>query len=166
MKIDSMQKLYAHELKDLYSAENQILEALPKLIDTASDNELTNHLKTHFEETQSHVKRLEMIFKDMEFAPGGHRCRGMEGLVSEGRNLLDDVEDAKVIDAAIIAICQRMEHYEIAGYGVARAFADKLGRGTDVEALTETIEEEGACNRRLSQLAEHHINFVATTTGA
>lgn len=162
MTIDSLQKLYVHELKDLFSAESQILDALPKLIDAAGDDDLRAALKSHLKETRAHADRLKRIFEGLPFEPGGHRCKGVEGLIKEADELLKDVEADDVKDAAIIAGCQRVEHYEIAGYGVARAFAKKLGRHTDVDLLTQTIEEEGAADRTLTRLAERHINFVAT----
>jgi len=163
MRIDTFTKLYVHELKDLYSAENQILDALARLIDVANDDELTNALSTHRRETETHVERLRQIFSTLDFEPGGHRCKGIEGLLAETRELLDDIDAPDIVDAAIVSGCQRVEHYEMAAYGVARAFAAKLGRSADVEILTKTLEEEGAADRTLTQLAEHHVNFVATT---
>ncbi len=162
MKLDSLTKLYAHELKDLYSAESQILDALPKMIQAAGDKDLRTALEAHLKETKTHAGRLEKIFQSLDFQPGGHRCKGMEGLLKEGQEVLADVAEPEVVDAAVIAACQRVEHYEISGYGVARAYATKLGRNADVELLTKTLEEEGAADRKLTQLAEHHINFVAT----
>ncbi len=161
MKIDSLEKLYTHELKDLYSAENQILEVLPALIDAASDDRLRGALEAHREETQAHVKRIQNIFKNLDFEPGGHKCKGVEGLIVEAKGVLGEVTDPSVRNAAIIAGCQRIEHYEMAAYGVARAFASKLGRHDDVAVLTQTIEEEGAADRTLTRIAEHHINFTA-----
>ena len=164
MNIDSLEKLYVHELKDLYSAENQILQALSTMIDATSDSALRAALRDHHEQTEQHVQRIAGLFGDLEFEPGGHKCRGIEGLLSEASHLLEDVSGDSVKNAAIIASCQRIEHYEIAAYGVARAFASKLGRHEDVAVLTRTIEEEGAADRTLSRLAEHHINFTALTT--
>jgi ferritin-like metal-binding protein YciE len=163
MNLDSLHKLYVHELKDLYSAENQILEALPKLIEAAQDSNLQAALEHHLGETKTQVKRLKTIFSNLDFEPGGHHCKGMNGLIDEGKDLLSDVKDSEVVDAAIVSACQRVEHYEMAAYGVARAFAKKLGRDQDIELLTESLEEEGAADRKLTSLAEHHINFVATT---
>jgi ferritin-like metal-binding protein YciE len=161
MKIDDFSKLYVHELKDLYSAESQILDALPKLIERATDSGLIEALTAHMKETRTHVSRIRTLFETLDFEPGGHKCKGMEGLLKEGSELLDEVTDDHVRDAAIIGSCQRVEHYEIAAYGVARAFARKLGRDDDVTALTKTIEEEGHADRKLTELAERHINFVA-----
>lgn len=161
MKIDSLEKLYVHELKDLYSAENQILEALPRLIEAAGDEALRDALASHLKETKQHVKRIQTLFDGLDFEPGGHKCKGMEGLLKEGKEGLEDVSGKSVTDAAIIASCQRVEHYEMAGYGVARAFAAKLGRHADVKVLTQTLEEEGAADRILTQVAERRINFEA-----
>lgn len=162
MVIDSLMKLYVHELKDLYSAENQIISALPRMIDAASDDELKAALEKHLDETRTHVERLQQIFKGLEFEPGGHKCKGIEGLLDEADELLADVESPDVVGAAIISGCQRVEHYEMAAYGVARAFAAKMSRGKDVQLLTETLEEEGAADRALTHLAEHRVNFVAS----
>ena len=161
MNIDTLTKLYIHELKDLYSAENQIIDALPDMIDAAHDEDLKTALRNHREETQNQVNRIERIFQSLDGKPTGHKCKGVAGLVAEGNEVLKDVDDEAILDAAIIGACQRIEHYEIAGYGVARAFARMLGREDDVELLTETIEEEGAADKLLTRIAEHHINLVA-----
>lgn len=161
MKIDSLEKLYVHELKDLYSAENQIIEALPRLIDAASDETLRQALTDHLKETKTHAKRITALFEELDYEPGGHKCKGIEGLLKEGKESLEDVSGKSVTDAAIIASCQRVEHYEMAAYGVARAFAAKLGRHDDVKVLTQTLEEEGAADRTLTQVAERRINFEA-----
>ena len=163
MKIDSLEKLYVHELKDLYSAENQILDALPRMIENASDSELKKALEAHRRETEEHVARIVGLFEGLEFEPGGHKCKGIEGLLKEGSEVLDETEEDHVRDAAIISACQRVEHYEMAAYGVARAFASKLGRHDDAEVLTTTLEEEGNADRTLTRLAEQRINFAART---
>lgn len=161
MNIDSLNKLYVHELKDLYSAENQILKALPKMIDKCTDDDLRDALENHRKETETQVTRIQNIFKNMDFEPGGHKCKGIEGLITEGDELLGDVADESTVNAAIVSACQRIEHYEIAAYGVARAYAQKLGRQDDVKVLTQTLEEEGKADRSLTQLAETSINFLA-----
>ena len=165
MKLDSLMKLYVHELKDLHSAESQIIDELPKMIDKVNDDGLRDALTEHLDETRTHIQRIERIFEGLDFEPHGHKCKGVAGLIVEGREIISDVAEPDVMDAAIISACQRVEHYEMAAYGVARAFARKLGRSQDAEVLTTTIEEEGAADRRLSHLAEHHINFVATVAG-
>lgn len=163
MKLDNLHKLYIHELKDLYSAENQILEAMPKMIDAASDSTLKEAFKAHAEETKSHVNRLESIFKALDFEPGGHKCGAMEGILKEGEELIKSDIAPKVLDAALIAAAQRVEHYEMAGYGTARAFAEKLGEHEAADLLQQTLNEEGLVNQSLSRLAERSINFLATT---
>ena len=161
MKLDTPDKLYAHQLKDLYSAENQILDALPKVIRRVEDAELKQALQEHLEETRTQVKRLETIFEGLDFGPGGHKCEGMEGLIKEGKELLQEESEPRILDAALIGALQRVEHYEIAAYGTARTFAEKLGRKQDADLLTKTLEEEGKADRTLTQLAERSINFEA-----
>lgn len=164
MKIDSLEKLYVHELKDLHSAETQILEALPKMIENATDDELKKALESHRKETEAHLARVDRLFVNLDYEPGGHKCKGIEGLIKEGEDTLAETEDEDVRNAAIIASCQRVEHYEMAAYGVARAFASKLGRHDDAEVLTMTLEEEGAADRTLTNIAEQRINFAARTS--
>lgn len=162
MKLDSLEKLFIHELKDLYSAENQILETLPKMIDAAEAPELRQALKDHEKETREQVRRLEKIFRGLEYEPGGHRCVGMEGLLKEGEELIKEIDDSQVRDAALIAASQRVEHYEMAGYGVARAYAEKLAAYEAADLLQKSLDEEGAADRAMTRLAERSINFVAT----
>src|SRR6187402_364172 len=126
MKLESLHKLWIHELKDLHSAETQILEALPKIIAAASHAELQTALGDHLKETRTHISRLEKIFKGLDFEPTGQRCKGMEGLLEEGKGILTADAEPMVRDAGIIAACQRVEHYEIAGYGTAAAYAEIL----------------------------------------
>jgi len=163
MKIDSLEKLYVHELKDLHSAEKQILEALPRMISKATDQELRDALEHHRKESEDHLARVDQLFVNLEYEPGGHKCKGIEGVIREAEQTLADTEDQDVRNAAIIAGCQRVEHYEIAAYGVARAFAAKLGRQEDVEMLTRTLEEEGVADRTLTKIAEQRVNFTART---
>lgn len=160
MKIDTLQKLFVHELKDLWSAENQILDALPKMIKKADHPDLKKAFENHLEETEGQVGRLQTIFKGLDFEPGGHKCKGMEGLLKEGEDALA-IEDPNVRDAAMIAAAQRVEHYEIAGYGVASTYAEKLGHSAAADLLYKTLEEEGKADRLLSRMAERCINFQA-----
>jgi ferritin-like metal-binding protein YciE len=161
MKIDSLKKLYVHELKDLYSAENQILEVLPRMAEAADNADLKKAFQDHEKETRTHVKRLETIFQGLDFEPGGHKCEGMEGLLKEGKSLLNGGLPDDVLDAAMIGAAQRVEHYEMAGYGTARALARQLGEHEAVELLTQTLEEEGKADRALTHLAEKSLNFEA-----
>lgn len=162
MKLDSLTKLYVHELKDLHSAERQILEALPKMIDAATDDGLKQAFRDHLEETRGQLERLDRIFATLEFSPQGHHCKGIEGLLEEGRELIGSDIEPEVLDAGLIAAAQRVEHYEMAGYGVARTYAEQLGDHRAAELLQKTLEEEGAADRKLTAIAERHVNFVAT----
>lgn len=161
MKLESLRKLWIHELKDLHSAEMQILEALPRIIAGATQDELKVALTGHLHETRAHVHRLEKIFKGLEFSPGGQRCKGMEGLLEEGRALLEAEAEPAVRDAAIIAACQRVEHYEIAGYGTAGAYAELLGEHEAAALLQATLDEESGADTGLSRLARKRVNFEA-----
>ncbi|NND97738.1 MAG: ferritin-like domain-containing protein [Pirellulaceae bacterium] len=163
MKLDSLKKLYVHELKDLYSAETQLLDALPKMAQAASDDNLKRAFNDHLEETRNHIQRLETVFASLEFHPGGHKCAAMEGLIEEASDLLKEDIEPEVLDAALIAASQRVEHYEMAGYGTARTYAEKLGDYKAADLLQSTLDEEGAADKKLSRLAERHINFEAMT---
>jgi len=163
VKLDSLHKLFVHELKDLYSAEGQILEALPKMEEAATDSGLKEAFRGHIAETKKHVERLEGIFKRLDFEPGGHRCAAMEGIIEEGQGLIKSDIEPKVLDAALVAAAQRVEHYEMAGYGTARTYADKLGDHETADMLQKTLDEEGHANQRLTRLAERSINFLAMT---
>lgn len=163
MKLDSLHKLYVQELKDLYSAESQLLEALPKMEAAASNPHLKKAFKDHLAETKNQISRLEKIFQKLEFQPGGHKCAAMEGLITEGSELLKSDIEPEVLDAALIAAAQRVEHYEMAGYGTARAFAEQLGEHEAADMLQLTLDEEGHANQSLTRLAERSVNFLATT---
>jgi ferritin-like metal-binding protein YciE len=158
MDINSLEKLFVHELKDLYSAEQQILEALPKMADKASHPELRQAFERHRDQTEQQVKRLEQIFDSLEFQPGGHKCKGMEGLIEEGEEVMKDAENDEVRDAGMIAAAQRVEHYEIAAYGTARTYARMLGRADAAQLLQQTLDEEGETDKKLTQLAESRVN--------
>jgi ferritin-like metal-binding protein YciE len=158
MDIDSLQKLFVHELKDLYSAENQILKALPKMAEKASAPELRQAFEMHHKETEEQVRRLEQIFDSLEHQPGGHKCVGMEGLIEEGEEVMKDAEDDAVRDAGMIAAAQRVEHYEIAAYGTARTYARMLGNEEAAKLLQQTLDEEGETDQKLTKLAESRVN--------
>jgi ferritin-like metal-binding protein YciE len=161
MNLESLQKLYVHELKDLYSAETQLVEALPKMVEASRDAELRTAFEEHLAETKEQVRRLEQIFASLDFEPGGHRCKGMEGLIKEGNDVLGNDIDEKVVDAALIAAAQRVEHYEMAGYGTARAYAEKLGEYAAADLLQTSLNEESLTDQKLTRLAERSINFKA-----
>lgn len=161
MNLDSLTKLYVHELKDLYSAEKQLIEALPKLVAAASNKDLKKALKDHLAVTRRQVQRLDKVFARTDFSPRGHKCEGMAGLIKEGGSLLKEDSEPDVLDAAIIGAAQRVEHYEMAGYGVARTYAEKLGDYKAADLLQESLEEEAQADRQLSRIAERAINFQA-----
>lgn len=161
MKLGSLHELLINELKDLYSAENQLVKVLPRIAKKAATPELQDAINEHLEETKGQVERLEQIFEELEEKPRGHKCKAMEGLLEEGKEIMQaDAEDA-VRDAALIAACQRVEHYEIAGYGSARTFAQHLGLDSVVELLEATLEEEKNADQKLTDIAEESINAEA-----
>ena len=164
MELESLRALYVDELKDLYSAEGQILKALPRMIKAASSRDLKRALTEHERITRKQVKRLERIFKDLDESPRGKKCRGMEGLLEEGKELISEKPEPDVLDAGLISKAQHVEHYEIAGYGTVRAWAQQLSFDQHVELLQETLDEEGEADKRLTQLAESSINIEAADT--
>lgn len=163
MELKNLENLFIQELKDLYSAENQLLKALPKMADAASTNELKQGFEKHQQQTQEHVSRLEQIFQDLNAQPGGEKCEGMEGLIEEGEEFVTADGEKAVKDAALIAAAQRVEHYEIAGYGTARTYAQHLGNDKARDLLQQTLDEESQTNEELTHLAEQgaHINEMA-----
>ncbi|HSJ24248.1 MAG TPA: ferritin-like domain-containing protein [Longimicrobiales bacterium] len=158
MGLENMQALYLHELKDIHSAEKQILEALPKMAKATNHEELRRAFSEHEKVTEEHVRRLESIFDDLGEKPGSDKCKGMEGLIEEGEEILKEDADPDVRDAALIAAAQRVEHYEIAAYGTARTYARQLGFDKHANLLQQTLDEEGATDRKLTKLAESGIN--------
>jgi ferritin-like metal-binding protein YciE len=158
MKLDTLQKLYTEELRDLYNAENQLLKALPKMAKAASSEELKDAFEKHLEQTKGHVERLEQVFEELDERPKGKTCRAMKGLIQEGSELLEQDGDESVRDAGIIVAAQKVEHYEIAGYGSARTFAHLLGQNKAAELLQNTLDEESETNELLTRLAESIIN--------
>jgi ferritin-like metal-binding protein YciE len=153
--------LYVDELKDLYNAENQLLKALPKMARKASAPELKRAFQDHLTQTQGHVERLDRIFKGLGEKPTGKTCKAMKGLVEEGKEIIEEDGDDSVLDAALIGAAQRVEHYEIAGYGVVRTFASLLGEENAVGLLQRTLNEEGETDKKLTALAETIINVEA-----
>ena len=157
----SLRDLYVEELKDLYNAEQQILKALPKMVRAASDRDLQRAFSQHEKQTQRQVKRLERIFRQLGETPRGKKCKGMEGLLEEGKDLIQERPEPDVLDAGLISAAQRVEHYEIAGYGTVRAYAQLLGEEEHVALLQETLDEEGETDKKLTALAESSINVEA-----
>lgn len=161
MKLGSLEDLYVDELKDLYSAENQLLKALPKMAKAATAPKLSKAFESHLKQTRGHVARLDKIFKKLGSAPKGKKCKAMEGLLAEGKELMAEDADAAVMDAALIGAAQRVEHYEMAGYGCVRTYARLLGHNDVAELLQKTLDEEGAADKALTELAEASINSSA-----
>ena len=162
MSMDSLKDLYVDELKDLYSAENQLLKALPKMAKKAAAPELKRAFQVHLAQTEGHVARLEKIFKDLGEKPNGKVCKAMKGLVEEGKEVIEEDGDDSVLDAALIGAAQRVEHYEIAGYGVVRTFASLLGEDDAMGLLQRTLNEEAEADKKLTKLAESVINIEAS----
>lgn len=166
MKIRSLDELFEHELEDLLSAEQQLVEALPKMAEAATLPALKTAFKDHLKETKTHVSRLEKAFKTLGKQPKAHTCKGMEGLIKEGEEIIKNAADPAVLDAGLIAAAQRVEHYEIAGYGTARAHARTLGHSELVDLLQTTLDEEGTANKLLTQLAEGRMSFAGANEKA
>ena len=158
MKLDTLQKLYTNELRDLYNAEHQLLKALPKMAKAASSEELKNAFEKHLEQTKSHVERLEKVFEELDEKPKGKTCHAMKGLIEEGSEILQQDGEESILDAGIIVAAQKVEHYEIAGYGSVRTFAHLLGQNKAAELLQTTLDEESETNELLNRLAESTIN--------
>jgi ferritin-like metal-binding protein YciE len=161
MKLESLQELFVEELQDLYSAENQIIEALPDMIEEASSAELKNALSEHLEQTRGQVKRLDQIFDQLKGVDREDKtCKGMEGIIEDNEELLETDAEPEVRDAGMIAGAQRVEHYEIAGYGTVRTYAQLLGRKDWAQLLEQTLQEEKQADQLLNQLASR-INIEA-----
>ncbi|MDB4890018.1 MAG: ferritin-like protein [Gemmatimonadetes bacterium] len=165
MSLDSLNDLYVEELKDLYSAENQIIKALPKMIKAATNPELQQAFADHLEQTKGHVARLVQICEDLGVSPKGKKCSGMEGILEEGSEKMEEDADPSVLDAGLAAAAQHVEHYEIAGYGSVRTWAQQLGYGEHVTLLQQTLDEEKTADELLSRLAITELNIEAEAEG-
>jgi ferritin-like metal-binding protein YciE len=161
MELQTLKDLYFHELKDLSSAEQQLVKALPKMAKAASNKELAAGFQEHLEQTKGHAQRLEQILSSHQQTTRGAKCKGMAGIVAEGAEMIEEEADNEVKDAGLIAAAQRVEHYEMAGYGTARTFAELLGDKEGAKLLALTLEEERETDRKLTKLAKSAIN-VAT----
>jgi ferritin-like metal-binding protein YciE len=161
MKMKTLEDLLHHELKDLYSAEKQLTKALPKMAKAASSEDLKSAFQTHLDETEQQITRLEEILEKLEIPLRAPKCKAMEGLIEEGKTALEEDMDEQVRDAALIAAAQRVEHYEIAGYGCARTFARQLGHDEIADTLQAILDEEKATDEKLTELAMQHINEEA-----
>jgi ferritin-like metal-binding protein YciE len=160
MEQEALKELYVDELRDIYNAENQLVKALPKMAKASTSEDLRNGFEEHLEQTRGHVQRLEQIFKALGEKPSGKKCKGMEGLISEGQEMMDEDFEDDVMDAALISAAQRVEHYEIAAYGTVRTYAELLGEEEAVGLLEQTLEEEKETDQKLTDLASD-INVKA-----
>lgn len=165
MAMESLSQLMEDELKDLFSAENQLLKALPRMAKKASSKSLKDAFTKHLKETEGHVKRLETIGQTLGIKLGGKKCKAMEGLVEEGKEIIEEDGAPELIDAALIGAAQRVEHYEIAAYGTVRAMAESLGQMKIAQLLQKTLDEEGAADKKLTAIAEEEVLAEAATVG-
>jgi ferritin-like metal-binding protein YciE len=165
MKLGTMEDLFIDQLRDLYSAENQILKALPRMIKGAHAPELQEALQQHLDQTQAQAERLEQILKKQGAKTRGKKCKAMEGLLEEGTEILKADAEANVQDAALIAVAQRVEHYEIAGYGCARTYAKHLSDEMAVNLLDQSLQEERTTDEKLTRIAEQSVNRKAAVAG-
>ena len=164
-KIENLRELLVHELKDLYSAETQLVKALPKMAKAATDEDLAQAFEQHLEQTKVHVERLERVFDTLDEKPRGKTCEAMKGLITEGNEAISEDATDEVKDAALIVAAQKVEHYEIAGYGSVRTFANLLGEREIADILQETLDEEGETDKKLTEIAES-LNVEALSGAA
>ena len=168
MEQNGLRELYIDELRDLYDAENQLIKALPEMAKSATSEQLRAGFEQHLEQTRNHAQRLEQIFNELGEKAKGKKCKGMQGLVSEGKDIMGEDFEGDVMDAALISAAQRVEHYEIAAYGTLRSFAEILGNTQAASLLEQTLEEEKETDKKLTELSKN-INFEAageSDTGA
>ena len=158
---ETLHDAFLDELRDAYDAEKQLIKALPKLAKAADSDELRTAFETHLEETQGHAERLEQVFASLDEKVRGKHCDGMAGIIEEGRSVMGEDFEDDVMDAALIAAAQKVEHYEIASYGTVRTWAESLGEREAARLLQQTLDEEGATDKKLTALAESFINVEA-----
>jgi ferritin-like metal-binding protein YciE len=163
MELETLKDLYVEELKDLYSAEKQLIKALPKMAKAANDQQLQQAFRTHLKQTAEHAARIEQICDELGVSPRGKKCVGMEGLIEEGKEMMEEDAEPEVMDAGLIAAAQRVEHYEIAGYGTVRTMANMLGLSEHATLLQQTLDEEGETDKKLTTLAETVVNIEAVS---
>lgn len=160
-KLKNLEELFHHEIKDLYSAEKQLIQALPKMAESATDAKLKQQFEQHLEETKAQKERIEKVCELLGISPGRIKCKAMEGLIEEGQELIAEDAEPEVKDAGLIASAQRIEHYEISGYGTAAHFAERLGHAEAFQLLNETLKEEQTADTKLNKLAKGYINQKA-----
>ena len=161
MKVTTLDELLEDELKDIYSAETQLIKALPNMAKAAESNDLRTAFENHLEQTRVHAQRIEEICNDLKTTPGGKNCAGMKGLIKEGEEIIQSDAQAEPKQAALIGAAQRVEHYEIAAYGTARAHARQLGYLKAVDLLSQTLAEEKETDKKLTKVAENRVNVKA-----
>ncbi len=166
MKLRSLEEVLVDQVKDLYSAEKQIVKALPKMAKKASSDELSAALEEHLQQTEGQIERLEQVFELLGKRPTGKKCHAIEGLIEEGKTLMEEKAEPAAMDAGLIAAAQKVEHYEIASYGCARTWASQLGYGDASKLLQETLDEEGETDQKLTKLAEGLVNPQAAGSTA
>ncbi len=161
VEFNSLNDLFLNQIEDLYDAENRLTKALPKMAEAAHSGQLKQAIQQHLTETQGHVSRLETIFRELKVEPKRETCQAMKGLIAEGEEMIDAKGDPEVKDAALIAAAQRVEHYEISGYGTVRTFAQRLGLTKIANLLQQTLLEEVAADKKLTTIAESSVNVQA-----
>ncbi|MEI6350097.1 MAG: ferritin-like domain-containing protein [Verrucomicrobiota bacterium] len=165
LKINSLRDVYTQQLRDLYNAETQLVDALPKMAEAATSADLRAAFEQHLQQTKGHASRLERIFDTLGERPGGETCEAMKGLIAEGKDYIDAEGDPDSRDAGLIGAAQKVEHYEIAAYGTLRALARRLGETTSAELLQQTLDEEGETDKKLTSIAERSVNVEAARHG-
>lgn len=166
MKYETMQDLLLGQIQDLYDAEQRLVKALPKMAEAAASQKLRQAFEEHLGQTKGHVTRLERIFRELGQDAKGTTCDAMKGLIKEGESIVSDIDESPLRDAGLIAAANRVEHYEIAGYGSARTFAQTLGMDRTASLLEQTLDEEKQADQKLTELAESMINEEALRSGA
>ncbi len=166
MSLDSLEKLFIEELKDIYNAEKQLTRALPRMAKAAESPELEQAFTSHLKETEGQIQRLERVFQQVGQAARGKKCKAMEGLIEEGKEMMEEDGEPQVMDAALIGAAQKVEHYEIAAYGCLRTYAELLGYSEAARLLQQNLQEEEAADKKLNALAEGGINESAAMAGA
>ena len=161
MALKSLHDLLVDELKDLYNAEKQLTRALPKMAKNATNDKLRRAFEEHLKVTENQITRLEKVFQELDMTAKGKKCMGMEGIINEGKEMMEEDLDENVLDAALIAAAQKVEHYEIASYGTVRTYAQQLGYERIADMLQETLDEESNANEMLTDIAESEINYQA-----
>jgi ferritin-like metal-binding protein YciE len=161
MELQKLQDLFVDVLKDTYDAENQITKALPKMAKAANTPELKSAFEQHLKETENHIKRLEMVFESVDKKPTRKTCKGMQGLLEEGSEMIKEDAEPEVLDAGLIAAAQKVEHYEISAYGTLIAYAELLDMDDAIQALQQNLDEEKAADEKLTGIAEETVNIQA-----